>query len=481
MATISQAKQKTVKGLVALIARTGLLQVIAVLATFILTVFLDPAQFGVFAIVAATVDILVYFSDIGLAGALIQKQDINENDLATTFTIQQILSLALLGIGFLAGNFVANIYSLSLAGIWLFRALLISVFLSGLKTIPSVLLERKLDFIKVATVQIVETLIFYGLAVFLAWKGFGVSSFSWAVLFRSLIGLAMIYILSPWKPKIGINKISFRKLVSFGMPFQLNSLLGLVKDRMLVAYYGAVLSPVHVGYLQWAERWSLFPLRMVVDNVSKVTFPAYSRLQAERDHLVKAIEKSIFFTGLFIFPILMGLIALAPTAMEVIPKYNKWQPALLALGLFSINAMWSSISTTITNAFAAMGKIKINLKLMLMWTTLTWILTPLLMFRYGYNGVALASAIVASSSIIPMIILKKMLPVNLLSNIWPQLISALFIGIFLKWLVSSLVIGHWILVIPLIAAGAILYFALIFALIGKKLVKELRAVKSLAI
>ena len=152
-----------------------------------------------------------------------------------------------------------------------------------------------------------------------------------------------------------------------------------------------------------------------------------------------------------------------------------------ALAVFSINAMWSSISTTITNAFAAMGKIKINLKLMLMWTTLTWILTPLLMFRYGYNGVALASAIVASLSIIPMIILKKMLPVNLLSNIWPQLISALFIGIFLKWLVSSLVIGHWILVIPLIAAGAILYFAFIFILTGKKLINELRSVKQLVI
>src|SRR3989338_10046886 len=481
MNKIFQVKQKTVKGLVALIVRTGLLQVIAVVATFILTVFLDPAQFGVFAIVAAAVDILVYFSDIGLAGALIQKQEVNDEDLATTFTIQQILSLVLLGIGFIAGSLVANIYSLSGAGIWLFRALLVSVFLSGLKTIPSVLLERKLDFIKVATVQIIETIIFYGLAVILAWKGFGVSSFTAAVLVRSLAGLIMIYILSPWKPKIGINKISFKKLVSFGMPFQLNSLLGLVKDRLLVAYYGVVLSPANVGYLQWAERWSLFPLRMVVDNVSKVTFPAYSRLQTERDHLVKAIEKSIFFTGLFIFPILMGLIALAPTAMEVIPKYNKWQPALLALGLFSINAMWSSISTTITNAFAAMGKIKINLKLMLMWTTLTWILTPLLMFRYGYNGVAAASAIVASSSIIPMIILKKMLPVSLFSNIWPQLISALFMGIFLKWLVSSLVIGHWILVIPLIAAGAILYFALIFALIGKKLVKELRAVKSLAI
>ena len=103
------------------------------------------------------------------------------------------------------------------------------------------------------------------------------------------------------------------------------------------------------------------------------------------------------------------------------------------------------------------------------------------MSKYGYNGVAAASAIVASSSIIPMIILKKMLPVSLFSNIWPQLISALFMGIFLKWLVSSLVIGHWILVIPLIAAGAILYFAFIFILTGKKLINELRSVKQLVI
>jgi O-antigen/teichoic acid export membrane protein len=478
MDKIFKVKQKTVQGLIALIVRTGLLQVIAVVATFILTVFLDPAQFGVFAIVAAAVDILVYFSDIGLAGALIQKQEVNDEDLATTFTIQQILSLVLLGIGFIAGSLVANIYSLSGAGIWLFRALLVSVFLSGLKTIPSVLLERKLDFIKVATVQIIETIIFYGLAVILAWKGFGVSSFTIAVLVRSLAGLVMIYILAPWRPKIGVDRVSFKKLVSFGMPFQLNSLLGLVKDRMLVAYYGAILSPANVGYLQWAERWSLFPLRMVVDNVSKVTFPAYSRLQEERDHLVKAIEKSIFFTALFIFPVLIGLLVFAPVALMVIPRYQKWQPALLALGLFSLNAMWSSVSTTITNAFAAMGKIKINLKLMLMWTGLTWILTPLLMSKYGYNGVAAASAIVASTSIIPMIILKKILPVKLFSNIWPQLISALTMGLVIRYVNLKLPFTIYYLLFTVLL-GAILYGVFLMMLIPKKVVAEIRSVKKI--
>jgi hypothetical protein len=101
------------------------------------------------------------------------------------------------------------------------------------------------------------------------------------------------------------------------------------------------------------------------------------------------------------------------------------------------------------------------------------------MSKYGYNGVALASAIVASSSIIPMIILKKILPVNLLSNIWPQLISALFMGIFLKWLVSSFVIGHWILAIPLMAAGAILYGVLLMVLMPKKLMAEIKSVKKM--
>ncbi|KKS41094.1 MAG: Polysaccharide biosynthesis protein [candidate division CPR1 bacterium GW2011_GWA2_42_17] len=176
-----------------------------------------------------------------------------------------------------------------------------------------------------------------------------------AVLARSILGLIAIYIISPWKPTLSFNKQSFKSLVSFGVPFQLNSILGLVKDRLLVAYYGIVLPATQVGYLQWAERWSLFPLRIVVDNVNKVTFPAYSRLQGKKSELTKAIEKSLFFTALIIFPTLVAMNVLAPALIQIIPKYQKWQPALLALMLFSINGMWSSISTTLTNSFRRLG------------------------------------------------------------------------------------------------------------------------------
>lgn len=486
LANIAEVKKRSVRGIFSLLFRTGVLQVVAIVATFLLTIFLDPAVYGVFGIVAAIVDILVYFSDIGLAAALIQKKNISRGDLSTTFVAQQILIALLLLIGFSAVNLVSGIYTLSPVGIWLFKALLISFFLSGLKTIPSIKLERKLEFSKLIIPQILENIVFYVTAVFLAWKGFGISAFTIAVLLRSVVGLIAIYIICPWKPSFYFNKESFKSLVSFGAPFQINSLLGLVKDRLLVVYYGAVLPAANVGYLQWAERWSLFPLRIVVDNVNKVTFPAYSRLQDNKPHLIKSIEKSIFFTTLIIFPILIGMVILAPSFIAVIPKYQKWRPALLALTFFAFNGMWSSVSTTITNTFAAIGKIKINFKLMVMWTLLTWIFTPLFIWKFGYVGVAAASALVAASSLVPMIIIKKLLPVRLALNLFPQLISSLIMG-FVLWCllqlftISGLPAGRQGLRLAIyVSFGAILYFALIFLFTGKKLFQEFQAIKKIA-
>lgn len=473
---VHDVKRRSVHGVMTLLVRTGFLQVIAIVATFLLTVFLDPAHYGVFAVTAAAADILVYFSDIGFAGALIQKKKLEKNDLTTTFTVQQLLGLTLVGIGFLATSLVQRIYGLSTEGIWLFRALLVSFFLSTLKTIPSIRLERRLEFGKLIIPQIIENLAFYGAAVFFAWNGYGVTSFTVAVLVRGILGLIAIYAIEPWRPSIGINKNALKSLASFGLPFQLNSVLALVKDRFLVMYYGAVLPAAHVGYLQWAERWSLFPHRMVVDNISKVTFPAYSRLQSKKEDLARAIEKSLFFTSLVIFPALIGLVVLAPVLVQVIPRYTKWEPALLALTLFSVNAMWSSISTTLTNTFAALGKISINVKLMVLWTTLTWILTPLFLMRYGYNGVALASALVAFSSIVPILIVKRFLPVRLASNILPALVSSLLMGFGLRLLLGQLAVSSSLLAVSVILGG-ILYGTAMFLLTGKKLISELLLIK----
>src|SRR5579872_6280119 len=84
--------KRAIGGIVAFVISGFFIQLFVAFAGFILSVFLDPASFGIFAIVSAILNILVYFSDIGLAAALVQKKDEpSQKDLTSTFTLQQII------------------------------------------------------------------------------------------------------------------------------------------------------------------------------------------------------------------------------------------------------------------------------------------------------------------------------------------------------------------------------------------------------
>lgn len=476
---INLIKKRLVSGVFALGSRTFLLQTIAFSATFLLTIVLTPAIFGLFFVVSSLVNFLSYFSDIGLAAALVQKKEqISETDLSTTFTIQQILVGALVIIALAFSGGIANFYHLGSDGLWLFRVIVVSVLLSSLKTIPSILLERKLDFNRLVIPQIAETILFYGVAVVLAFRGMGIWSFTWAVLARGIVGLVLIYIISPWRISLGISKESAKGLLSFGIPFQTKSLLALLKDDLLTVFLGKVLSFTQVGYIGWAQKWAFTPLRLVMDNVIRVTFPAYSRLQHDTERLKVAIEKSLFFISLIVFPSLAAMVALAGPFTHAIPRYSKWDPALIALLFFSINAAWASVSTPLTNALDAVGKIKITLRLMIMWTVLTWVLTPTFIVLFGFNGVALASAVIATTSVVTVYLVRKVVPVDVVPQVLPALVGSLVMGVFLFF--AGLKIPYSLVWLAgLVVLGVIIYLVCIAVLCGKRIVTEIRILKEI--
>ena len=202
-------KRKTVSGVVTFTLRSFFIQAFTFFATFVLTILLAPSIFGVFFVVSAILNLFIYFSDVGLAAALIQKKEKpTEEDFKTSFTIQQIIIFSLVSIGLVFSGKLAQFYHLDNSGLWLLRSLIFSLILSSLKTIPSIILERRLDFTKLIIPQIVEHVIFYSLAIVLAFKGFGLESFTYSVLARGIVGLILIYIISPWKPGFSFSKQS---------------------------------------------------------------------------------------------------------------------------------------------------------------------------------------------------------------------------------------------------------------------------------
>src|SRR3989338_349017 len=465
---IEAFKDKIVGGVLALTSRTLILQAISFILTFIVTILLSPSVFGVFFIVSAVISFLTYFSDIGLAAALVQKKEEPErSELVSVFTLQQLIVLFIVSVVFLFIPQIAVFYKLSSSGIFLLKALLVAFFLSSLKTIPSILLERKLEFSRLVLPQILENLAFYLTAIVLAYMKMGEASFAWAALSRGIIGLISIYFVSPWLPGIGFSFSSIKKLITFGVPFQANSLLALVKDDLLTLYLGYVLPATFIGYLGWAKKWAEIPLRLIMDSIIKVTFPAFSRIQHEKAILEKALNKTVLFLSVFTFPVSILLIIYIKPLLYLLPKYLKWLPALPSLYLFALSALLSAFSSPMINALNALGKINKTLTLMTIWTVMTWILVPLTTYFFGFNGWAVSSLIISSTVFLPVIMLKKFVTFRFFANIIKPFAAALIMSFF-SFFTLNLVSNLFNLVI-FILISIIIYFSLILFFLKKEL------------
>lgn len=459
---IDNIKRKTIVGVAALIGRTFLLQLVTFSATFILTIILSPSAFGTYFLVIAIISILNYFSDIGLAAALIQKKDEpTQEDFVTTFTLQQLLVISAISIFWFASEYIADFFSLNSEGLWLFRALLFSFFLSSLKTIPSIILERKLDFGLKVIPQILENITFYLVAIILALKGLGILCFAYAAIFRGLVGLIAIYIISPWKIKIGIYKKSAKELLSFGIPLQGSSILALFKDDLLIIFLGKILSKTEIGYIGWAKKWSEVALRSIMDSIISVSFPVYARLSHDKEILKKGIEKSLFFSSLLIFPGIIALMLIMKPLIFLIPNYNKWMGALFSFYLFSFSAIMASVSSPLVQVLNALGKAKTTFSLMLFWTIFTWALVPFLVYRIGYNGVAISAFIIAFSGFLPSIVIRKYVQFSLFKPIYKPFASTSIMAISIYFFLKLFPLNLWFLIAS-VAMGGIIYSLIIF-------------------
>ncbi len=472
--TLEHVRDRAVKGVIILTGRTFILQALSFAAWFFLTVYLDARDIGIFFVVSAVVSFFRYFSDVGLAAALIQKkEEITEDDLKTTFTIQQGLVLLVLGILYVLTPWFSRTYNLNADGIFLLSSLGIGFFLASLKTIPSILLERKLHFERLVVPDVLENLVYNISAVAFAIMGFGVASFAYAVIIRGIVGVVAIYFLKPWKPIFGFSGASLHRLLKYGVPYQMNTFLATIKDDGMTAFLGGVLGTTGIGYLGWAQKWVQTPLRLFMDNVTRVTFPAFSRMQDEKEHLRGAVTRSIFFICFLVFPSVIGLIILAPILIQVIPKYSKWEPAIIPLYLLSINVLFAAATTQLTNLLNAIGKIKVTFKLMIMWTVLTWAFIPYLAMQYGVNGAALGYSLVGASSVVAMIVAYKYVQYSIKDGIIVPLAAAFGMGTVM-YLVKMLLPINFISIFILGVIGGLTYIGMIYLFVGKSIFIDAR-------
>jgi O-antigen/teichoic acid export membrane protein len=471
-------RRKASGAVVSLAYRRVINQVMSFTGNVCLARLLSPAIFGMFATVQYVVNFFGFFGDIGFGATLVQrKEPPTEKVLRTVFAIQQGLITILVMLVFVAAPYFARKYHMSESSVWLFRALSLSLFLTSMKVIPSIHLERKLEFRKIVIPEMAETFVFFSVAVTMAFMHYGIWSLVCATVARGFVGFIIFFILAPWRIGFAFDVKTARDLMSFGGPFQLGQFFWLIRNAAIPLFAGAMCGMKAVGYLNWSWGLSLQPY-CIIEIVNRVVFPVCSRLQDDKEALGTNIGKYVRMAALGVFPIACVMMAVVPWAIRYV--YNghqphKWDPALPSLYLFMASMMASPIIKVYSRAFYAMRQVRTAVTLTAVYVFTGWALNVPLVLKYGYNGIAISTFLVSVLCIwLPIREMRKIVEVPVLKCIWVPLVGSLVSLAVTRWLAIMFIKGIPSLVL-VTAFGFVVYFAAIWLLQGQVILAEIKS------
>lgn len=476
----SYFKSKTLTGLswsiVSQVGRQGTTFVVGI----VLARLLSPEEFGLIAMVTIITGFASLFAELGFGSAIIQKEEVWEVHLSSVFWLN-IGSGALLTLVFVAGSdLVANFYDEPI--LQPITAVLAFNFLIGSTAIVQRSLYTKaIDFKSLFIVQISTSVVSGGIAVYLAFEGFGVWSLVWRGLLYSFFEAILLWVLSTWKPRFLFNWNKVKELLGFSLNLLGEKLINYSARNVDDLLIGKFIGSGGLGIYSKAYSLMLFPLRNVSSVISKVMFPSLSTIQEDKARVKKVFVKMTKSVALITFPVMSVLFVVADLfVIEVLGE--QWIAMIPILRIFCVLGMIQSINTLVGSLFLSQGRTDILFKLGLV--VKVWIVSAIVFgLKWGVMGVALSYSIASIVAFIPEMHyggkLVNLKVVDVLKNLSPFFLLSFIMGIMItliNFLLGEQIEGLLKLII-LIASGAIIYIFLL-VITNNNMFNELRRLVS---
>jgi lipopolysaccharide exporter len=374
--------------LAVLAGRTVVLQLTTLAGQIALARYLEPRDFGVYAVIRFALSFFAFFGDVGLGGGLVQKKEApTDVEVSSVFTLQLLLATGIVAVVWAGAGLLDHVWSdLPTSGPWLLRILALDLFLTALRTIPSILMERRLQFAKLAALDVTLGLTFYATAIALARLHFGSNALVIAVVAQGALGAVLAFALNPFRPRLIIDRLALGPLVKFGIPFQLIQVIGFLNGAVTPIYAGAALGVRSLGFINWAQDTAYFPLK-AVEIVGRVGFPLYSRLQSEPRALGESFGRAVHLCAIATAFFVALVFSMGANVIHVVFT-DKWMPALPLLYVYAAAISIGFYTPVISAALNATGRPGLLLRLACIWVALAWIVVPLTTPRWGVQGYA---------------------------------------------------------------------------------------------
>lgn len=361
----------------------------------------SPTDLGTMAIAALMLETAATLRDLGLSSALVQKAELEDRLLRQTVAITLFVSTLLASAFFIAAPYLAAWFDMA-ALERVTRLICLPVLAAALGVVPEAMLRRTMQFRLLAVIDVLAIAGGGGTAIVMAVQGFGVWALAAGLVVRTLIRTAMLPVAAR---RIPLPVFDFRGMggaLGFGSHVTARKILALFTRQVDVLIIGRLLGPAVLGSYNLGMSLSKIVLRLAVQDLNAVAFPALARVQTDFKLVGRYYRRAAETLSLVVVPAAVGLFLLAGDLVPLLFG-PQWTEVAVVIRFTSLLLPLYLLARLLPSVLSAIGRPGLATRNSLV-TLALFVPAMIAGARFGLEGAAVGYA--ASQAIAALINLK---------------------------------------------------------------------------
>jgi len=384
--TATDLDRSLVKGIAWTSVVTWLSQILSWGSTLVVVHYLAPTDYGLIGMALLYLGFAQMVSELGVGAAIVQFRTLTDDQLRQFNSLSIIAGVACVLVSLAAAIPIGHFFGEPRLPV-VIVVMSLNFIVSAFKVVPQGLLERQLQFRKLALFEGTKSIIAASANLTMAIIGFGY----WTLALGPLIGATVYAILVVAQNPVGFNR---PRLSVIREPFTFSSHMLVSRfawygfSNADFAVVGRILGSAALGAYTLGWTLSGMAVEKITALVGRVTPAFFSAVQHDKPTLRRYLLSITEGLSLVTFPVCIGLALIAEDVVRL-AMGERWTPAILPLQLLAIVATFRSIQPLIPQVLAALRESRRNMNN----TLLTVLVLPVGFYvatRWGISGVAIA-------------------------------------------------------------------------------------------
>ena len=275
-------------------------------------------EFGIIAAAMVVTTIAEKLSQIGVARVLVQRLELQQEDVRNAFAISLWTGLLATTILFLSAPLFSILFRIDTLDPYI-RFLAFTLLLNNVAAIPTALLQRDRRFQALGLSELGSYVLGFGIvALPMAILGFGAWSLAMAQMVQVGSRALAVFVMRRPAMRFWPKLRTSGNLLNAGTGFSAGQVGNFVATQVDYLIVGRWLGAEALGLYNRAYQFLMLPTQLIGAAVSMVLFPSIAAIQDKPERVARAYLRALGTIAMFAFPASGVLIILAPELVRFV-------------------------------------------------------------------------------------------------------------------------------------------------------------------